>query len=313
MNALKKIMLMVAKDERNRFRDRRAFYASDAGTCARDLYWSMTGEPITNPTDFMGKMKMAVGKAVETVLIGDILKGAHQVGLHFLGEQIQVGGSNPNWDGSLDALVYESENNKRYVIEIKTKSGFGAEMFRASMDPGDSYLGQIGLYLKDLSEKGITAEGCFIFVLLCDKFFGDMVQVDCKYDPATKLVTAYRGTGSWGDTKILDYTFDTTKPLAKFKAIEEAVRTKTVPQPEFTYKRELTPEFLAEQSDYTLKAMIGGNKVAGNWQPRYSKFFQKQLETDGVSREYTSEEMQLIKNEYNSRKTPTGKIRKQVA
>lgn len=310
MNALKKIMALTSLEIQPRFRDRRAWYASEVLSCARDLYWKATGEPETNSIDFVGQMRMLVGKALEEQLLAGLMKHAHRVGLHHIGTQIQVGTSNPNIDGSLDELVYEAENGKQYVIEYKSKSGAGADFFYNEWNPSDSYLAQMGLYLKSLSEKGVTAEGCFIFILLSDKHFGVLVQIDCKYENG--VVTAYQGSSSLGDVRKLDYSLDVNKVLDRMKQVEHSIETKQCPAPTYKYKYELTPEYLATVSDRQLKAAIDGQKILGDWQPRYSRYFDKALKVDGTSREYTAEELALIRNEYNSRTTPTGRKRKQI-
>jgi hypothetical protein len=240
MNALKKIMQLAEKDRElsPRYRDRRAHYASDALTCVRDQFWSLTGEPPTNKVDFLGLMKMAIGKAIETVLIADWLKQGHHVGLHHIADQVQVGSSTPvKWDGSIDALVYDADDKKPYAVEIKTKSGFGASMLKLSFDPGLGYLAQIGLYLKDLSEKKVTNKGCFIFVLLANDCFGDMIQIDCKYENGQ--VIAYQGTGSWGETKLLSLAMSDEQMFAHFKQVDAAMKTKQTPSPSYRYKTPL--------------------------------------------------------------------------
>ena len=124
MNTLIKAMQNMVKDtDRVNYRDRRAHYASGNLTCLRDQFWAWKKVPETNPTDFLGSMKMLVGNAVETGIVTSILSKLHFVGWHIIGTQVPVGGSNPNWDGYLDLLMAKKTETgwEKFVVEIKTK------------------------------------------------------------------------------------------------------------------------------------------------------------------------------------------------
>lgn len=313
MKPLKKIMQTALKPQQTRFRDKRGWYASSAFKCRRDLYWEATGEPVTNPPDMVGVIKMAIGKAVEEVMVAGWVANAHHYGLHLVGTQIQIGTSNPNIDGNLDALVYEMEDGERYVLEYKAKFFNGADMFMRDFNPSKEYLGQLGIYLKDLNKKSGVKRGCFIFVPISETHIGKKVQISCEYNPATDTITAYEALVSTGDKTIINYSLKVSEVEEWFKSVEKSLETKICPPPDYIYKLPLTREFLAEQSDYNLKAAIAGQKILGNWQTRYSRYFEKALKLDGTSREYTEDELRKLKNEFNSRLTPTGRQRKQIA
>jgi len=106
MKDLVSSLVSVFKDTgRVNYRDRRAHYASSNLSCLRDQFWMWTKEPETNPTDLKGSMKMMVGNAVEDGIVKHLLSKLHFVGFHLIGTQIPVGGSNPDWNGYLDALM----------------------------------------------------------------------------------------------------------------------------------------------------------------------------------------------------------------
>jgi hypothetical protein len=58
--------------------------------------------------------------------------------------------------------------------------------------------------------------------------------------------------------------------------------------------------------------MIAGTLVAGDWQPKYSRYKNKIIQVDQVEMEYTPQELSRIKAEFNGRLTPTGRKRKQL-
>lgn len=308
MNVLKALLTHLNKDRQLRFRDRRANYVTDAMKCKRDLYWERTGVPETNPTDLVGRLKMMLGSFVEKGLLTDVVSFLHLEGVHYLGTQIPVGGSNPNYDGSLDAMLVERGMETPYVLEIKTKYGAGADYFLSECNPGDEYLSQMGLYLRDLSaKKGIT-KGCFLFILLSDKNFGVLVQVDCGYDPATGIITAYQALLSNGDAKSLSHSYDVNKSIERLKKIEAMLTAKQEPaKGDYQYKYPVTEETLRDISDYKLRAAINGDVVLGDWQPKYSRYKDKQLAADKQSMEYTESERALLVAEYK-RRHPKSKV-----
>ena len=309
-NLLKIIEKHSQQDRRTRFRDRRGHYASSAFQDMRDQYWGMTGEPETDPTDFWGKMKMMVGSAVEAQLVKEYFSDLHWYGIHMLGTQVTVGGSDPAWDGALDVLVaYKDEKGKykKYVIEIKTKSGFGAKMLESSLEAPVEYMAQLGLYLKDLSKKGVTNEGCLFFVLLGDSNFGKLLIFRARYESDSDEVVIFEAETMDGEVKELDQRLKVGDIEARWKKLDKAVAEKKVPKAEYQYKYELTPDFLASVSDNDLRKAINGEKVLGDWQPKYSRYLTKSLEYDKIERGYSDAEISVLRKEYLKRH-PKSKI-----
>jgi len=310
MNTLIKAMQAMINDtERVNYRDRRAHYASGNLACLRDQFWSWKKVKETNPTDFLGSMKMLVGNAVESGIVNSMLSKLHFVGWHIIGTQVPVGGSNPNWDGYLDLLMAKKTETgwEKFVVEIKTKSGYGANMFFEKPEPSPEYMTQIGLYLRDLSKKGVTNNGLFLYILLSDDHFGELVSVYCSYDSETDTVTAShfeRGNGTSGE---LNVTLNLAEALERWVLLDEHLRNNTVPAGEYKYKYELTPEFLREIPDAKLKRIVEGSLIMGDWQPVYSRYKDLQLEVDKINPERTDEERALARAEYR-RRHPRSKI-----
>lgn len=305
MNIPKLLIRFFEKFEKPRYRDRRAHYASSALSCLRDLYWELTGVPITNPPDFKQSMTMSIGKWIEEGLLKDVIGKLHFFGVHLAGDQIPVGGSNPGWDGYLDALVCERVGEKfqtPVVIEIKTAHGYGADLLHCTLEIKDGYLVQVGLYLKDLHEKGITKEGVLLYVLLSDKNFGEVVAVRVRYDVESNTAIAYEGQRLDGSVQVLNQRIALSPILARLEKLNKHVEEKKEPAPDYKYKRELTPEFLAKQTDNALKQAAAGEKILGDWQPRYSRYFNRILEVDKETREHSPAEIVLINAEIQRRK-----------
>lgn len=310
MNTLIQAMQAMIKDtDRVNYRDRRAHYASGNLTCLRDQFWSWKKMPETNPTDFTGSMKMLVGNAIETGVVNSMLSKLHFVGWHIIGTQVPVGGSNPNWDGYLDLLMAKKTETgwEKFVVEIKTKSGYGANMFFEKPEPSPEYMTQIGLYLRDLTNKGVTNNGLFLYILLSDDHFGELVSVYCSYNSETDTVTAShyeRGNGTSGE---LNISLNLATALERWVLLDKYLHDNVVPPGEYKYKYELTPEFLREVPDAKLKRIVEGTLVLGDWQPVYSRYKDLQLEIDKIIPERTDEERALARAEYR-RRHPRSKL-----
>jgi len=166
---------------------------------------------------------------------------------------------------------------------------------------------QLGLYLKDLHEKGVTNHGCFLYVLLSDKNFGELITVNCFYDADTCTIKATDFVASDGRSGPLNVSQDLNAALERWKGLDTNLREGVAPKGEYSYKHELTPELLRDISDPKLKKIVEGSLVFGDWQVLYSRWKNKQLAIDGVIPERTVEEKALARAEYK-RRHPRSKI-----
>lgn len=306
---LGKAIIKALQLERPRFRDRRGHYASDALKCSREQYWRLTGEPETDKSDAKGMLTLGIGTAIEHWLVSEVFRQLHFFGFHFIGTQVPVGGTNPvRWDGYLDgylAIKTDDGKFKPFPLEVKTKHGFGADMIARTFEVSDDYMAQMGLYLKDLYEKKGLTYGAFLYVLLSDKNFGVVLLIHCEYLPETNEVRAYKGEiPSLGTVQELDQRFNMAIPFERWKRVEQAVKEKKCPPPDYFYKTPISsPEDLAKFSLSKLEKAAKGEAVLGDWQVLYSRYFKKILETDKLTREHTPEEIAVIKEEIGRRKT----------
>lgn len=286
---------------RPRYRDRRGFYASSALVCRRDLYWQITGIPITNPTDFWGSLKMLAGDGIEHVFFKRIFGQLASQGWILEGDQVSVGGSSPCWDGLLDGLLRKVGTEQRHVIEFKTKSGNGASYMAKYPSPSDDNLAQLGLYLRDLSEKGVTNEGSLYYVLLNDANFGQIIQIPCVYNEMTKKVHALRCIMMDGSTRPCKSECDTEMIYSRWRDVEAAIAAGAEPPGDYKYMYEITAQSLKQPSDSMLKKIGDGEAVWGDWRVAYSRYKNLQLERDHLPLSRTMEEIKMVKNEYYKR------------
>lgn len=313
MKLLSTIKEFLLTKREHRYRDWRGYSASDALKCIRDLYWMRTGEPTTDPTDLKGQMTFVIGKAIEDGIRKYVFSQLHLRGIHAIGDgQIQVGGSNPPWNGLLDDMLAEREGDrfrKPYIVEIKHIRGFGADTLFRTLQPKDDHMAQSGLYGKDLAEKGITDRGITVYILVSDANYGEMVAFYWVYDRATQCIRVTHAETFYEEGRPVVFEMNIQRQvLDRWKKLEEHYLPKGIePEPEYEYKKPLTPEFLASVSQKDLAKAIDGEKILGDWRPRYSKYFTKALKVDGTTREYTAEEIGLLRAEHNSRLTPTGR------
>lgn len=305
----------IQKAPDDRFRDRRGvFYASELCKNARDLYWSLTNEPATNPTDLVGELKMMCGSAVEVALVQKIAQ-MHFFSWHLLGTQIQVGGSDPvAVDGKLDALVAPRVNGQLgqpLVVEIKTKYGRGATFFKNRLQPDDGYLAQLGYYLRDLSSKGVTNQGVLLYMLMSDAAFGDMVAMYCSYNQKTGVCAVDRTlvveSGQLSTAEV-QAEVNVEEKLKRLAEIAAYVKRRELPPAEHYYKYAVTPEQVVSWTDGDLRAALDGKKVVGDWQIKYSRYKELHVAAEKTSLGYTPAELQLIQAEY-LRRFPNGKKR----
>lgn len=305
MKLLKHIKTFFANPTSDRYRDKRAWYASELTKDARDIYWRATGEQGKQP-DLLGSMRMGLGNAIEAYIVNDVIAKAHFFGLHVLGTQTTIGSSAPvNVDGRLDALLVEREGDTfgtPYVLEIKSKWGYGASLVAANHEPSTDHLAQLGYYLRDLSSKGVTSEGILLYVPFADKAFGDLVAVYCKYDSATDTVRAYGSQSVYEEEmREMDISLQIQPLLDRMKTIEGYIERKELPPAESQYKYALTPEFLDSVSDSQLRAAAKNERVLGDWAILYSDFKELHVKHQGGVFGYTQAELDILNRELAKR------------
>ena len=294
-----------------RLRDRRGHYATSHGKCMRDQYWEWNKEPETNPQDFVGKMKMSMGKWIEEGLKKYVLNRMHFYGYHLISTEIPVGGSDPAWDGYIDAMMAKRTSGgwKKFIIEIKTKYGAGASFFFRKKDVDKDYLMQIGLYLREAYKKDGIVDGCITYLLLGDACWSEMVNILCRYVPETDEVHAY-AIVTFDGGQSCDVKLKVSDALKRWDKLNDLIQKKEQPAcPEYQYKYPLTDAMLRSASESALTKALDQGVVMGDWKVKYSRYKDKQLKLDGISPGYSDAERAKILSEYK-RRHPASKRRK---
>lgn len=293
-----------------RFRDKRAWHASDLLRCSRDVFWRETGVPRTNPTDFIGNFRMLLGKAIEQGVKQEILNNLHLFGYHSIcaGSQVSVGFSDPiKVDGYVDDVLVHRIGDvfgEPFILEIKTKYGAGADFFSNKYEVGDNYLAQTGAYLYDLYRKKGWTKGKYLFILLSDRNFGTLVEIDFEYLPKENIIKTVRARNSQKNFVIenLHESFDLTTCFKNRQELEKIIERGEEPtKGDYQYRYPITSELIAKTSDSNLQKVLEGKKILGDWQPRYSDYFDLQLKRDKLNREYSNDEMKVFAAEWRRR------------
>lgn len=305
MNLPQFIKNSVVKLPDFRTRSRTGFWASDAGKDPVELYWDLTGEEPSDPTDATGIIRMGFGDAVERYFRDAWVSQMHLWGLHIVGSQIAVGGKNPDWQGYVDWLIKFREGDKfgpTQVLEFKTVWGYGADFMLRNMEPKDDHLYQLGLYLKDFYDKrGKAIPGCLFYFCISDANIGEMVAFDVEYAPATKLVRATRVCNTMGQDRPCNVVKDLNYVFKKWEYVLDCVQKKQIPTPEFEYKYDVTKKLLTDASDRDIIAVLEGRKVIGSWRTEYSKYKKKLIALSGKTPFYSADEMAMFEKEWAER------------
>lgn len=294
-----------------------SFWASDALKDPLELYWRMTGEPKTNPVDYVGQARMMFATAVEDGIKNNWLSKLGTQGLHLIGDQVYFGEKDPvPWSGKADFVfgVKNDKDLKPFVCEFKTTWGTGASMINSSLKPHDSYLGQIGLYLRSAWQRGITNKGVLLYYLISDdpKVFGTMISFVCVYDPNTEEVVCKYVSDSTGRHRRCSYRVSIRQILDEWSNVLYHVNKGEPPESKLNIKHVVTEEYLKELSDYKIKKILDYGTLDGDWQIAYSSYKDKYHKHFNVEFEYTPEEIEMFREEYMKRKPGSRKYKKET-
>ena len=305
---LKAITRFFYEYKEPRYRDRRnAFYPSELMKDARDIYWGMTKEPVTNPTDLQGHMRMGMGKAVEEWLVKHVLSNLHFFGIHRMssGSQVAVGGSEPvPVNGYLDDLLVAREGDKfgeKYALEIKVLNGFGGDKVLANEEFKQEHLAQLGYYLYHLNNIEVTNKGILLCVIDSDKNKGNMIEFSCRYDAATDEAICYQRKELFsGKEQPCNHRVKIKPLLARLNELLGYVEKRSLPPADKQYKYPVTEELAASLTDWLLQRVKNGHRVIGDWQVLYSSWADLHKQLQGGAG-YTDEELAVFKKEFATR------------
>jgi len=280
------------------------FWATDGGKDPRDLYWKITNEPETDPTDFVGLSRFLFGDAIEKAVRDQWITSLGPYGVYLLSSQASVG--TELWSGKPDQIIgYKKADGSiaPMVLEFKTKWGKGSQTLMGMLEPSEDYLIQIGLYLKDYFRAKIPMEGVLVYYLISDNaaVMGIMLQFCCRYDLATDSVVCYKVIGTNGLDRNLDIKVSIGAVEKRLEILKIDIGNNVFPKQTFIYKYPLTQELLDKTNDNQLLSAINGDKVLGDWQIAYSKYKQKHLKLQGSKEGYSQEEIRMLQMAYTKR------------
>lgn len=255
-------------------RPKTAFYAGDYGKPGLDLYFSLVGEPKTNPASWNETLKWGAGKGAEEQLL-KILKDSGIVPEDYDQKEhgrIDIQRNGIEIHGYIDALTIN-----KLPIEIKTinnKNGFDILKYK-KQEPREGYVGQLSIYLDALGKnKG------YLFVTSIDGL--NYFLFECK--------------------RIRDRVFkcgnvvvDLDKEYARWAHIAECVKQKTPPDIfEYRYKYPVNEIDWTKASKTVISKARSGKKVIGDYQVSISDWKDKIVQMQGDTLGYTNEELKII-------------------
>jgi len=260
-------------------RPKTAFYASDYGKPALDLYFGLRGTPKTNPPQWYDVLKMSAGSGAEETLL-QTLKDSGFVDEYY----------DQDWDGRVD-FTREGVEIHGYMdavtldgepVEIKTinnKNNFDIRRYSMN-EPRENYVGQLAIYLDYLN----TDRG---WLLVCSidglhRFLFECVRLDGKRFKCGEVVVDLENEYKrWSSIYQTFLTNDSAKKQEylwelRYKYPLEEIDWKTVGKTKIVKAR-------------------NNQAVIGDWQVQYSNWKDLIIKLQGTAPGYSIEEINKIK------------------
>ncbi len=261
---------------KNKDSDRNSIHASDFGKPSLDLYFRMTGEPVTNPTQWYEKMKWGAGKGVELELL-QVLKDSGIVPEEY--DQDTHGVIEKVVDGLLITGHMDGLTKDGQPIEIKSinnKNMFDIEKY-ANNKPRENYVGQLAMYMHLLGTKTghlfvVSVDGLSRFYFECNNI----------------------GNGNY---QCGDVIVNIPNEIKRLKNIyENHVLKKQMPDIwQYQYKKDIEQIDWSTISNDKISKARNNRAVIGDWEVQYSSWKDKIIELQGTTLGYTEQELARIK------------------
>jgi CRISPR/Cas system-associated exonuclease Cas4 (RecB family) len=288
------------------YRDPRGFYVTHLGSCPRKVYnfWNKVTE--SNPSDLMSHLNFWVGDGFESALKENAFSKMFLQGIHLLNYQCSVGASDPRINGFADYLLGIEKDDKSvepFVVELKTKYGWGSKKMLKEKTPNEEHIFQVGYYLKDLHDKGVTNQGCIFYLLMQDyQPTKSLVQFNCVYQPEDETVKVYEVHSTAFASESMNLTVNLGEEINTLKQVEKDIEAGKKSRCKFQHKFPVTREMLGDQSDNAIKEAVTGNKLLGDWQCSFCSYKDHCAEEEGRALFYNDEELKLLMEEHEIRK-----------
>lgn len=262
-------------------REKKAFYASDYGKSAIDLYFGFTGEPVTNPASWNETLKWGAGNGVEAQML-TILKDSNIVPSDYdqkIHGRIEIEPEPGIFvHGYIDALSIGGR-----PIEIKSinnKNSYDIKKYENN-NPRESYVAQLATYMeaKEVDKGALfvsSIDGLNYFWFDCDKI-------------------GYRLY------KCGNVVIDLDKEYKRWRDIyNNNIKTGQLPDPfEFLYKYDVNTIDWYKTPKATITKARTGKAVIGDWQVQWSPWKNRIVELQGTTLGYTNEELKIILEKTN--------------
>lgn len=268
-----------------------AFYASDYGKAAINLYFAFTNEPKTNPNTWQDHLKFGAGNGVEAKM-GQILKDSGIVAPEYDQKihgrvDMDIGGVSVH--GYIDFIT--KFGNPIEAKSINNANKYDVLKYQRNI-PKESYVGQLATYMRFLNvERGAlfvaSIDGLNTFWIECRKI-GDGVY-KCG-NVTVDILAEYRRWISIYHNNIQPRKLDSA-------IINEAL-----------YKYDVSTLDWTAQSATAIRKARNNEAVIGDWRVKYSPWKDKILELQGVTPGYTNEELAIIKEKTKGYSTWNRKV-----
>lgn len=308
-----------------RFRDRDNLVhnASDAAKCRRQITYKALGYSESNPVDNIGQFRLRFGTWLEKGMIYDIFNKLGAFGVLLLSSQGDCGEHGTfygtSWHGYRDldlALRQKDGKYKPFVVEIKTKVGFGAQMMVKETpysrkykvptpDQTWGYSQQISLYLRDAYRKtkdnpafsSPIKDGILLQLLYADKL-ACFVEFYFSYDETLDETVCYHVHCSEIPEICSDLDIHISlKDIAeRWKDADECIQQNTLAPPDYERKYDIADPRVVQATKTDLDKAKDDKLLIGDMQCKYCPFRDKCASDLKIDLNYSADEKKIIKN-----------------
>lgn len=227
---LTKEILESNDKERNEERNKEHFYASDAGKCRRQMYYSLEFKKPLESNSAESILRMNAGKKIEEAIIDEWDKAGILVE-----EQVRIEEAitdKHEIHGYADAII--NVEGRPTPVEIKSFYGYHQAKELREGRPNKNYIYQLAIYMHFLG----YSEGILYYI---DRSDMSMFEFDVVLNEG-EIILDFGGT--W---ESIGYVKDI---ISGFKQVSADLEKEIVPEPDFAYKYDLM-DFTAEAKSWT--------------------------------------------------------------
>jgi len=307
-----------------RFRDKDAttHNASDATKCGRQLTYKALKTKESNPTDFLGMVRMRFGSWIEQGLKHDVFSRIGVFGCFSLSTQGDAGEHGTfygtSWHGyrDFDLGFKQLEGKiKPVIVELKTKVGYGAQVTiketawsknykTPTPDTEWGYSQQLALYLRDAYLKtkdnpnftNPITDGILLQFLYADGL-ACLVEYFFEYDPEEDTATCYRvHCAEYPEVDANINLKIKLKDIAdRWNSQDRYLAKKELAPPDYERKYAVDDPRIEDATKKDLGLAVKNQLLIGDIKCKYCAYKNKCAEDLGIPPQYTNEEIIALK------------------